>query len=86
MAFANSGDRLCNKCDGKLWDDERETCRRCKGDRHPQDTFLRRAGFHIHARPRRGAAMWALEGKLYDYTDALMLAQKRLSVIFYMAV
>lgn len=85
MAWSNATARLCNRCDGKLWDDERETCRRCKGDKHPQDTFIRRAGFRIHARPRRGTSLWELGGKLYDYTDAMDLAQRRLGIVAYMA-
>jgi hypothetical protein len=82
MLFSNARERLCNTCDAKLWDNERETCRRCRKDPYPLDTFLRRAGFKIHSRPRRGTTYWEIDGKCYDYTDAQRLAQIRLMVIF----
>jgi hypothetical protein len=49
--------------------DTRETAAR-----HPQDRALRRKGFTIHARPAKGPAVWAKQGRLYTEAEALEAA------------
>jgi hypothetical protein len=44
------------------------------GGRHPQDRALRRKGFAIHARPRKGPAVWVKDGTLYTEAEALEAA------------
>jgi hypothetical protein len=44
------------------------------GGRHPQDRALRRHGFAIHSRPRKGPALWAKGGKVYTEAEALEAA------------
>jgi hypothetical protein len=38
---------------------------------HPGDVYLRRYGWRIHARPRRGPALWEKDGMVLTATEAL---------------
>lgn len=44
-----------------------------RSDRHPDDVRLRRMGFVIVARPRRGEAVWEYGGLHYTHSEALRL-------------
>lgn len=38
---------------------------------HPDDAKLRKWGFRIHARPKRGPDVWTLDGVPYTTAEAL---------------
>lgn len=42
-----------------------------KSHRFPEDDELRRNGFVIHARPRKGPPLWEYGGLLYTVEEAL---------------
>jgi hypothetical protein len=40
-------------------------------DPFPENTKLRKYGFKIHARPRKGKVLWDLEGEIWTHEDAI---------------
>jgi hypothetical protein len=45
-------------------------------ERYPEDQFLRKHNFRIHARPGHGPAVWSREGHLYTFAEALGVANR----------
>lgn len=67
----------CKRCRQEIEDEDRQPCRSCKTDPFPGDTWLRRQGWKILARPRHGADLWARDGLVMATDEALGLEQVR---------
>ena len=68
----------CPLCGVALGETEINTCRRCRNQPWPDDTKIRRVGFKIHSRPRRGPALWIYGDTIMEHDAALELAGKML--------
>ncbi len=44
--------------------------------RYPRDQALRRFGFTIHARPRKGPVLWGKGGRIFTEAEALVICDR----------
>jgi hypothetical protein len=44
--------------------------------RHWQDVVLRKFGFAVHSRPKRGQATWIRNGEVYGQEEAIQIARR----------
>ncbi len=68
---------FCARCNDRLPPSALSPCCRCRNDPFPQNTVLRRAGFTIALRPKRGPNLWAHGKEVFTEAVAIRLIGKR---------